>query len=270
MDSRIPESVQHVLNDYVSLCQQHLPETLEGLYVHGSVALGAYQEGSSDIDFMAMVNRSLGDAEMQAITLIHQEVKQKQKIELDGSYLLAKEAGRNWNDVSECIYVNGGKAKRSKHEMNPVTWWMMKNKGIRVIGPDISSFHIEVQNSDLTSIVLRNMNIYWAGRINTLRKYKRIAVFLPNQLIRQEMLWSVPGVLRAFYTLQEQAVTSKAEVCTYALDHVPERWHPLIHEVISMREGEGTGFYKSKKQKIEDVLQLMVYIIAYCNETYKE
>ncbi|QTD41862.1 nucleotidyltransferase domain-containing protein [Sporosarcina sp. Te-1] len=270
MDSRISVSVQNVLNDYLSLCQEYIPETVVGLYIHGSIALGAYQEGSSDIDFMTVVNRPLGEDEVQAISHIHREVKRKQNIEMDGSYLVEEDVGRHWNDISECVYVNGGKAIRSKHEMNPVTWWMMKNRGICVTGPDISSLPIEVDEKELTSYVLRNMNRYWAGRINTLKKYKRIAVFLPNRLIEQELLWSVPGVLRQFYTLQERAITSKAEVCTYALDHVPERWHPIITEVISMRDGGGTGYGKAKKQKIDDLLQLMVYIITYCNEKYKD
>ncbi|MCG3088915.1 aminoglycoside adenylyltransferase domain-containing protein [Sporosarcina cyprini] len=268
MDTRITKPVQHILDHYLALFLQKLPETFVGLYIHGSIAFDAYQEGSSDIDFMAVVNKPLGDEEVQAISHIHQELKRKHTIEMDGSYVLKNEVGRNSDHISDCLYVNGGNTMRSKHEMNPVTWWMLKNKGIRVTGPDISSFSIKVEESELTTFILQNMNRYWAGRINTLKKYKRVAVFLPNRFIEKELLWTVPGVLRQFYTLQERAVTSKIKACTYACDHVPERWHPLINEVISLREGRRTGYAKSKKQKIDDLLQFMVNIIAYCNEKY--
>ncbi|GKV54080.1 hypothetical protein NCCP2222_00270 [Sporosarcina sp. NCCP-2222] len=270
MDSRITKPVQNVLDHYLNLFQEKLPETLDGLYIHGSIALDAYQEGSSDIDFMAVVNKPLGEEEVQAISRIHQELKRQQTIEMDGSYILNNEVGRNSNKISECLYVNGGKAMRSKHEMNPVTWWMMKNKGIRWTGPDITSFSIEVEESELTSFLLRNMNSYWAGRVNMLKKYKRVAAFLPNRLIEQELLWSVPGVLRQYYTLQERAVISKAEVCTFAFDHIPEKWHLILNEVISLRDDGKTGYYKSKKKKIDDLLQFLIYIITYCNEKFND
>lgn len=42
MDSRVPLSVQDILSIYMSLFRDLIPEALEGLYLHGSIALNAY------------------------------------------------------------------------------------------------------------------------------------------------------------------------------------------------------------------------------------
>ena len=53
---KIPVVVQIILNDYIALFHERLPNTLEGLYIQGSIALNAYVNDSSDIDFIAITN----------------------------------------------------------------------------------------------------------------------------------------------------------------------------------------------------------------------
>lgn len=38
MDSKVPIQVQSFLNEYLSLFQNQIPNTLEALYLHGSMA----------------------------------------------------------------------------------------------------------------------------------------------------------------------------------------------------------------------------------------
>ena len=57
----IPRIVDSVINEYITLFNEHLPETIEGLYIHGSIALNAYVEDSSDIDFITITNRALAE-----------------------------------------------------------------------------------------------------------------------------------------------------------------------------------------------------------------
>jgi len=68
MDQRVPIQVQDVLTEYISRFHEGLPHTLEGLYLQGSIALNAYLDGTSDIDFKSlaflMPNR-FSDQELQ-------------------------------------------------------------------------------------------------------------------------------------------------------------------------------------------------------------
>ena len=51
---RVPKQVKEVLNSYFEKIEKKLPNKLESLYLFGSVSIGAYQEGLSDIDFYAV------------------------------------------------------------------------------------------------------------------------------------------------------------------------------------------------------------------------
>ncbi len=52
MSTAIPQSVQHVLNEYIALVHEALPGLLTGVYLQGSLALNAFSPGLSDIDFI--------------------------------------------------------------------------------------------------------------------------------------------------------------------------------------------------------------------------
>ncbi|MEZ2736996.1 aminoglycoside adenylyltransferase domain-containing protein [Aneurinibacillus aneurinilyticus] len=270
MDSKVSISVQNILSAYISLFHERIPNTLEGLYLHGSIALNAYINGSSDIDFIAIINRQLTEAEVKILSHTHQELKNKYKeTEMVGCYLFWEDIGKKQTETKKCLYVNEGKIGWSNHVINPITWWILKNKGISIIGPDIASFHFDIDESDLANYVLNNMNTYWLNRINTIERFKRIAPLLPNKFLDQEIQWSITGMLRQFYTLREHEIISKVGAGKYAINYMPERWHNLIKEAISIQEGLDIRYYNSKKHRINDTIQCMNYILNYCNKMYK-
>ncbi|RJS50134.1 aminoglycoside adenylyltransferase domain-containing protein [Bacillus sp. PK3_68] len=267
MDQKVPTPVQNILNEYISLFHERIPNTLEGLYLHGSIALNAYIHGSSDIDFIAIVNRQLTEAEIKILSNTHRSLTNKyKKTGMDGCYLLWEDIGKKQTETKKCLYVNEGKVGWSNHEINPVTWWILKNKGISMIGPDVTSFHFDVDKSDLTDYVLNNMNTYWLNRISTMKRFERMALLLPNKFLEQELQWSITGMLRQFYTLKEHEIISKVDAGKYAINYMPDRWHNIIREAISIQEGVGVRYYNSKKRRINDTLQCMDYILNYCNK----
>ncbi|RTQ95083.1 aminoglycoside adenylyltransferase domain-containing protein [Lysinibacillus telephonicus] len=271
MASKIPISVQTILSEYISLFHERIPNTLEGLYLHGSIALNAYINGSSDIDFIAIVNSDLTEKEVKVLSNIHRELKNKyKKTGMDGCYLLWEDIGKKQTETKKCLYVNEGKVGRSNHVINPITWWILRDKGISIIGPEIKSFHFDVNESDLVDYVLNNMNTYWLNRLNTIERFKRIAFLFPNNLVEREVQWSITGILRQFYTLRERGIISKVDAGKYALNYIPESWHAIIKEAISIREGLNIRYCDSKKQRINDTIQCMKYIINYCNKMYKK
>lgn len=164
------------------------------------------------------------------------------------------------------LVVNEGEIRWSRHEVNPVTWWILKSKGIRVIGPEVTSFHFDVSKRDLAAYVRNNMSTYWLNRMRRLRRFKSLAFLMPNRFSDQELQWCITGMLRQFYTLREYEIISKVDAGYYAMDVLPERWHHIIKEVINIREGSYSRYYTSKKQRMEDALQCMDFIIHCCNK----
>ncbi|MET4562779.1 hypothetical protein ABIA69_003970 [Lysinibacillus parviboronicapiens] len=266
MNVSVPTPVQNILNDYISNFQKQIPHTLEALYLHGSIALNAYTEGSSDIDFIAVMNRSLTESDVKVIAVLHKDLNQKyKKIAMDGSYLPVDSVGKEQAEVKNCLYVNEGKIKWSNDGINPVTWWILKNNGITIMGPDVTTLDFNVDESILVDYVKENMNTYWLNRLKTMKKYKTIAFLIPNKFIDREVAWSITGMLRQFYTLREHNIASKIDASSYAINHIPERWHNIINEAVNIQEGINRRYCKSKKQRIEDTIQCMNYILNTCN-----
>jgi Nucleotidyltransferase domain len=86
--NQVPEKVNEVVNDYFKVVEERLPNLLESFYLFGSVSLGAYQDGMSDIDFYAVVKRKLTDADVEVLKQVHHDMKKKYpKPSLDGCML---------------------------------------------------------------------------------------------------------------------------------------------------------------------------------------
>lgn len=63
----LPIVVDDLLNKYIDLVNEYMPNQLAGLYLHGSLALDAFAEGSSDIDFIAVTQRGLTESELKRL-----------------------------------------------------------------------------------------------------------------------------------------------------------------------------------------------------------
>ncbi|WP_347550187.1 hypothetical protein ABFG93_01325 [Pseudalkalibacillus hwajinpoensis] len=84
----LPTMVQGCMEDYLFMFNEHLPNKLEGLYIHGSIALQAYVPGSSDIDFITILNRRCSEREKEILLMIHRAIEHKHNLlELDVGYI---------------------------------------------------------------------------------------------------------------------------------------------------------------------------------------
>jgi predicted nucleotidyltransferase len=62
---RIPSELAPYLEQLVDVLERNAP--IEAVYLHGSAALGAYEQGRSDVDVVAVTSRSLSRDERRAL-----------------------------------------------------------------------------------------------------------------------------------------------------------------------------------------------------------
>ncbi len=255
----------------MNLMNEHLPGTLEGLYVHGSIALDAYVDGSSDIDFITVTSRPLTTDDSEALLKVHHTLELTyEKPEMDGVYIQWKDMGKLYREKSDLneayAFYNDGELQFGHYfNFNPVTWWTLKNGGISIVGQDPASFDYGVTEQDLYSYVLTNMNTYWANRLQTVENTADSIVALSSEQIDEEVEWTVLGLLRQFYTLREKGIISKLDAGKYGLEVVPAEWHPIITEAINIRKGVIVRYYDSEAERIHDVIRFSKYLIRECN-----
>lgn len=268
----LPQIVDKVLNEYINLFNQYLPETLEGLYVHGSIALEAFVNDSSDIDFITVTNRRLLKEDASALNQIHIKLQQMfQKPEMDGVYIVKEDLGKmdsSCKDENEMYaYFNNGELKFGNYfNFNPITWYLMKHRGIRIAGPEIDLMISGPTTEVLRQYVLQNMNTYWVGRLQSFEKSIDEVKHYPADMVEAEIEWSVLGVLRQYYTLKEGSIISKQHAGEYGLKHLPEEWHSLIREAVSIRSGTNGVNSDSNETRIKTTIKFMTYLISLCNQ----
>lgn len=266
----LPDIVERVLKDYINLLNDHLPGTIAGLYIHGSIALDAYVDNSSDIDFIALTNRRLTAGDSKVLSYIHKTIENKyKKPEMDGVYALREDIGRLHNSSDDHIenpyYNNGELAFGDYFNFNPITWWVLKSKGMKVFGPEIEDFNLITQPKALTTYVVENMNSYWSNRIQMAEASIDQLVKLQTGQIDTEIEWTVLGLLRQFYTIKENDIVSKHEAGEYGLTQLPLEWHNIIKEAMNIRNGEKEKIFDSERDRLDSTLRFSKFLIHQCN-----
>src|SRR5258708_31511097 len=75
MNAGIPEGLQPLFEDYLLTIDQSLPGLLAAFYLEGSLALGAFNERWSDIDFVGVLSRHCTKQEVETLEAIHRRLQ---------------------------------------------------------------------------------------------------------------------------------------------------------------------------------------------------
>ena len=251
------------MDDYSVFMQDDLPRFLTGLYIQGSIALGAFNPGQSDIDFIAVVSRRAEQDDIARLTVVHQKLATLYPtLPLEGSYLQPSDLGKLEDSIEPYPYIHDGVLNPSGyHDINRVTWWLLKNRGITLLGTDSHDLDYEVDWEALSADTLHNLNSYWARYSDDPR---RMVWLLSDYGIQ----WTVLGVLRQYYTFKERSIISKIGAGDYALQHLPAEWQRLIQEAINIRRQGYDSLYPLGVLRALDAYRFLKWIIRECNAQF--
>ncbi|MBW4623234.1 MAG: DUF4111 domain-containing protein [Cyanosarcina radialis HA8281-LM2] len=260
MNAKIPEAIYPLLDDYMQLLDRSVPDLAEAFYLHGSIALGAFNERMSDIDFIAVLRRRPTPQDITHLKTSHQILLARYpKWKLDGSYLQWNDLGCLPDAIAPSPYVADGVFHLEGYrDINLVTWWVLKHHGIALLGPSPQTLTFTVSWDELVARLHDNLNTYW-------QSWTRSPIQLPKLLSDYSVQWAVLGVLRLWYSFCEGDITSKTGAGIYALSHLPERWHPIVREALALREGCGQ-IYTSRIRRAYDAVEFLRYIIRAYND----
>ena len=234
----LPAQVSRLTGAYLAAMAEELPGRLEGLYLYGSVALGDYHPGDSDIDFVAVLPEPREPRTLASLAKVHHRLGVEHPVpHFDGIYLDRSELavppyGTTGPFVTEHrFHPDGG------FERVPVTWHSLAQTGVRVHGPRLSDVTIGVDTDLLADWTHHNLDQYW-------RPWWHDA---SNPLSAKGIsclgaactVWAVLGVSRLHYTLDTGRITSKTGAGEYARTIFSARWHPIIDEALRIRRGTG-------------------------------
>lgn len=217
----LPDDVRYATGRHLAVLDDLAPGLVDGLYLTGSVTLGDYQSGRSDIDFIAFTTRPPDDPEVVALLArVHEGLDLPMKY--DGNYVARAGLPDVPDDERPAPHVVNGTfhASEPNHQLTPATWAEFARYGIPVRGPQVGELGVSVSRDRLNEWTLGNLNSYWKRSaedgIATLRPHD------PGIAIAADVVaWIALGPARLHYTLATGDIASKSAAGRYAVGLCP-------------------------------------------------
>ena len=146
--------------------------------------MGAFREGRSDVDFVAVVKGELSRADFTRLGAVHagrwasaliRDVGLRRRWPLvgNGIYLRPGDLAKSPLDVTPLAGHVSGRfriAARKGFDVNPVTWHVLARHGIAVHGPTPEQLQIHTDPAELRAWTLGNLNSYWRRWVQRTRR----------------------------------------------------------------------------------------------------
>ncbi|MBD3168490.1 MAG: DUF4111 domain-containing protein [candidate division Zixibacteria bacterium] len=225
-----------VLDDFVSGAQNLLSDNLLGVYLVGSLAVGGF-DLDSDIDFLVVVNEEISDETARALQAMHARIYEQECYpakHLEGSYISHDVLIRAETvNIQELWYLDNGSTvlERSTHCNKWHVRWMLRERGIRLLGPEPDSL-LEPVPKQLIRKETAEMMYLVAGEFA-----EAIKGDLTFWTSRFGQSFAVITFCRMLHTLETGKVQSKQAGVKWGLNNLDTGWSDLIQEAWKEREG---------------------------------
>jgi Domain of unknown function (DUF4111)/Nucleotidyltransferase domain len=253
MESWDPE-VSKLLRRLAHGQEDVLGDHLFGSYVFGSVATGDFEPGISDVDTVAILRADPTPDQRTALGHLHQKIVE----DLPG-----------WEDRVEVVYLSSRALETFRTASSPaarispgepfhaievdrrwlIDWYQLREVGIAMRGPSISSFVPEITHIEYMEAVRQHL-LMWRDSLDDLGS-------------RGDQAYAILTMCRGLRTLRTGEHVSKREAVRWAAEEFPEH-ADLIRGALVWRARsrgglriDGTATHESTVRFVEMVLGLL-------------
>jgi hypothetical protein len=224
--------VRAALTAYLSAVDLLFPGLVHGLHMIGSLPLGDYRPGVSDLDILCMVGRPLDTRDLDRLAEMHAVMAGSPSI--DGVYVTRDALAGPPAAAEPAPYFRDGRLHPGGMPLTPVIWRSLRDHSIAVRGPHGRDVCAEVEDEELRRWTYGNLMGYWTDLLR--RCHEGLASRPAGTGVPADTVaWMVLGVSRSHYTLVTGEITSKRGGGEHALRAFPERWRPAIEESLGIR-----------------------------------
>lgn len=251
MGTEIPPAPQALLDTYLQALEPW-KSRFYGIYIHGSIALQAFEEAESDIDIVALTQEAWRPDELTQFADMHKQLRlvHPRSASFDVAYIPLQEDAPGLS----AIFRDGKfRVASAPAHMDATMKWITRHQGIRLFGPEPSASPFDVTWEDVLAVMRYNLDGYWAG------KARRPHLFLFDYWVT----WAVATLCRILTTIEEGEIIAKSPALQRWRDRVPERWQPLIDEAWRIRHHpDKASLYRNRIQRMRETLAFMAYVRA--------
>lgn len=244
----LPDMVEASVRRYLAGLDRALPGRVTSCYVVGSIALGAFRPGRSDIDLVTVVGGDLGAADLRRLRRVQagsgvrttaSAVRHRRRLltgTVNGVFVRADDLARPVTEIVPvaCAVGHAFKVGTPTTDVSPVAWKVLAERGIPVRGPSPSALALVPEPEAMVAWNRGNLASYWRPWAQRVRRQP-----LPFRLEpRSRTAWGVLGAPRLLHSIATGDVISKEAAGEYALDVLDAEWHPLIAEALAYWRGQ--------------------------------
>lgn len=251
----LPEEIKNQISCVTDIWKSHMQEDLVGVYLHGSICLGAFEPKSGDIDILVVVTRSLTTDEKLDIA--------RDIIAIDGyprpleiSAVKLTDA-KNWKHHGNCVfhYSDYWTEKYEKRFANPqeevyvvdhefpdadVTSYikLLNQCGVVLFGKNIEETFSEISDEDFWSAISNEIDDYAFDAYNER--------YLASNIL-------ILGRILSFKA--EKRILSKYEGGIWMAEHVPAHLRDIAEKAMAIwYKDEYYEFEPDRLQELRDYL----------------
>lgn len=231
-------TIEPLLGTFVSRSREILGDHLLGIYLHGSAVMGCFHPAVSDIDLIVLVRHTLPDAVKRAFMDMTVELNASapaKGIEMSivrstfcrpfvyptPFELHFSETHLAWYREHPDDYIQ--KMKGTDPDL-AAHFTVIRKRGQCLFGLPIEEAFGEVPRADYLDSIWKD-------------------ICHADEEITENTMYLTLNLARVLAFLREGSVLSKKEGGQWAILHLPETFHPLIHAALSEYAGEGDVVY---------------------------
>lgn len=244
----LPAEAQPAITAWRAALDRDMASGIAGLYVVGSLALGDFVPGSSDIDFVALLAPG---ADLEQLPALHRRLARIiPKRHIDGIYLRPEELRRPLIGVGPAAHE--GVVRLAADERHAVTWLTLRDHGVVVSGEPPSALGIWGDSAAAAAYSRQNLTDYWQP---WLARRRRQIFGLDDAEVSSACL----GIVRLYAMLTRGEIVSKTWGGQLALRDFPKH-QAILLEALQLRRGEGAtwGERRSRRGAVVDFMEELI------------
>lgn len=261
----LPEEVHRTVATYLRLADDAAPGLVEGLYLHGSLAMGDFRPGRSDIDFLAVVSERPTERSAKVLGEVLGEVGRRHpKPFFDGLHVTRAYLAAPPGECPGVPCVGEWDFQPAGHRgLDPVTWHELAEHAVVLRGPRLTAADVRTDRPALRAYSHANLGDYWRPLLERLRAGAEDVAAWPADRAEWVTEWFVLGVSRLHHLLATDRLTSKGGAGRYALTAFGERRHRIVHEALRIRNGTAatSPTYDTAAARVQDTIAFAETVI---------
>lgn len=221
---RLPPNVAELLEALLRGQRACLGANLIGVYLRGSLVMDAFDPATSDVDFFAITERPVSAEEFVALAALHEELSRLPNPfgdQLEGPYIDRASAWRHEPGQRVPLITRTGTLEWSELGANwLIERWVVRERGITLMGPDPSSLIAPISSDDLRAATRARLPdwIEWAHQTDDPEWHAH----------RGHKAYYVETMCRALHTLATGEAQTKPQAVAWALATLSEPWRTTV------------------------------------------